>query len=56
LAAQEPQAAPDPEEEREHAELMGRVDALVQISRKERDRLEKLQDQTPGAEGLQGEL
>lgn len=47
---------PDPEVEQEHSRLLGRVDALVEISRKERERLEKPERQAPVDENLTPEL
>ena len=43
---------PEPETEQEHSRLLRRVDALVEISRKERERLEAEEpaDQNPPPE------
>jgi hypothetical protein len=54
LEPEEPPGAPEPEVEQEHSQLLRRVEALVELSRKERERLE-LQEE-PTGEDLPPEL
>lgn len=52
LDQNEPQPAPDEEAELEVSRLLARTDALIQISRQERERLGKGQDQFEEETGL----
>jgi hypothetical protein len=50
LEPEELPGLPEPEVEQEHSQLLRRVDALVEISRKERERLEMPEE--PAEENL----